>query len=246
MQQGRASAPVIDNSQRVAAKAAGALYLVIMAVSMISEFAVRSKLIVTDDAVRTAANIIASERLFRISIALDLLIVAGDVALIVALYVLLAPVRKNLALLGVFLRMIESAVLAGSAATGVIALRVLSGVSYLKPFSAEQLPVLARIAISARGAGFTIGFLFLGLGGMVLAYVLLKSEYVPRFLAGIGIFAYAAMVMFSLVTIVSPESASGLALISYVPAFVFEVGCGYWFLFKGIPLGPAVGSQFQQ
>lgn len=88
----------IEPAQHTAAKVAGFLYLFTM-VTSISAFYARGRLIVGGDAVQTARNITASERLFRIAAVSDLIMVAGVVMLVWALYVVLKPINKNVALL---------------------------------------------------------------------------------------------------------------------------------------------------
>ena len=90
---------MMDESQRTAAKVAGVLYLVMMATSIFFDAFVRSNLVVAGDAARTASNILASERLFRVGIVFELITAAGDIALVIALYVVLKPVSQGLALL---------------------------------------------------------------------------------------------------------------------------------------------------
>jgi hypothetical protein len=230
----------IDESQRKAAKVAGFLYLFAMAASIFAQAYVRGRLIVPDDAVKTAGNLIASERLFRLAIALDVVTAASDVALIGALYIILRPVNQNLALVGAFFRLVETAILGMTALNGIVALRLLSGVKYLHAVAPDQLQALARLALNLNGAGLNIGFAFLGLGAAVFAYVLLKSRYVPRALAALGILAYGVMVAYSFAIILAPSVGTALDLIPFAPAFVFEVGCGLWFLVKGIRV-PAAG-----
>src|SRR3954469_2692272 len=99
-------------SQSKAARLAGILYLIAMATGLFAEFYVRfpSTLIVSGDAAKTASNIIANERLFRIGIANNIITFAIDVILIWALYVLLKPVNGNLALLAVLFRLVETTI----------------------------------------------------------------------------------------------------------------------------------------
>lgn len=60
-----------ETSPLVYARAAGGLYLIVIIFGIWSEVFVRSSLIVPGDATATAANIVASEGLFRISFAAD-------------------------------------------------------------------------------------------------------------------------------------------------------------------------------
>ena len=93
-----------DISQRTVAKIAGFGYLIIIIAGIFAEFFVRSALIVPGDATATAGNIMASEGLYRIGIAGDLVMLVCDVVVAWALYVLLKPVNKGLALLAAFFR----------------------------------------------------------------------------------------------------------------------------------------------
>ena len=77
----------IEPSQRTAAKVVGAFYLLMMVTGVFAEFYARGRLIVPADAGQTARNIMASERLFRLGTVSDLITFAGDVILVVALYV---------------------------------------------------------------------------------------------------------------------------------------------------------------
>src|SRR5215468_5513364 len=99
-----------ERSQQTAARVAGFLYLIQMAIAVFA-FSARNQLIVRGDAVQTARNIAASERLFRISLASDLIVYAGVIALVLALYVVLKPVNPNVALLAAFWRLAETAIL---------------------------------------------------------------------------------------------------------------------------------------
>ena len=63
----------------VHARVAGAGYLVIIAAGIFAEFFVRGTLVVPGDAAATAANITASQSLFRVSIAGDLVMLVADV-----------------------------------------------------------------------------------------------------------------------------------------------------------------------
>src|SRR5438093_13407569 len=92
----------VQTSPQVYARIVGVLYLIIIVIGFCSEFFVRDKLVVAGDVTATANNIVASESLWRISIAGGLILLVCAVALTLIFYVLLRPVNKNLALLAVF------------------------------------------------------------------------------------------------------------------------------------------------
>jgi hypothetical protein len=194
---------------------------------------VREQLIVRGDAGRTAQNIIGSERLFRLSIAGDLITYILVIGLIWALYILLRPVNKNLALLGVLFRLAENAILCVATVNSLVVLRLLSGADYLTTFPANQLHSLATLALSIQGLAMNVGFILLGLGSAVFAYLLFKSRYVPKTLAIFGIFSSLVLALVTLGIMVFPALAE-LGLTYMLPMGIYEVGLGFWLLLKGI------------
>ena len=169
-------------------------------------------------------------------IAGDLLILAAGVMLTVALYVILKPINRSLALLAVFWRLVECSVVAVAIANNFAALLLLGGADSSRAFSAEQLPALARLMISMDTAGNRIAAVLFGLSSAVFAWLWFKSRYVPRLLAAFGILA-------SLVPILVPFSAIVLPALAAVPLrrartgipiVIFEVLLGLWLMIKGI------------
>lgn len=226
-----------DLAQARAAKIAGALYVITNATA-IAGLAIRSLVASSGDATTAGQQIMSGERLYRISIVLDLVTVGGVVALVWALYVLLRPVSKDLALLAVLFRIIENAVLAVTAVSMLLALRILARPDYLNTFEPIQLDSLSRLARGTQGLGFTVGFIFLGLGSTIFAYLLLKGRYVPRWLAGWGIFASSLFVLCTLLMIVFPSAAQVLQIVSFAPMGIYEVGLGAWLWLRGADITP--------
>lgn len=228
---------IIEPEQQRAAKVAGAIYLIAMTTSIFAETFLHGPLIVRGDAVQTAANIVASERLFRLGSVLHLLTFATDAILAVALYVILRPVGRGVAMLAAFWRLADCAVLAVAVLFDFAALRFLSGTGYLRAFEPEQLQVLARVFIGVRAAGFQIGFVLLGFGSTLFSYLWLKSRYIPRALAAWGIFASLVLAFVTVAALIFPRFGTAVGLAYMAPMFLFEVGLGLWLLVKGLATG---------
>ncbi len=225
-------------SQARAARIAGALYLVQMATAIFGESFVRGSLIVPGDATRTAENIIESERLFRVGIATDILTYVAVLSLVWALYVLLRPVNRNLALLAVLLRLLELATHLAATLFSLVAVTYLGGADHLKSFEPAQLHSLARVAITAQATGLSVGFMLVGLGSSVFAYLLLKSRDVPRVLAAWGIFSSLLLAAYAITFIVYPPLTS-IWIAWMIPMGIYEIGLGFWLLIKGADLRAA-------
>src|SRR5882672_6605282 len=65
----------------------------------------------------------------------------------------------------------------------------LSGDDDLRAFDAPQLQALAYTFVEVHDAGYLIGLVFFGLGSTVFAYLWFTSRYIPRALAGLGLFS---------------------------------------------------------
>jgi hypothetical protein len=229
------TAGAVGELQRRAARVAGFMYLFTLVPALFAEFYVRSNLIVWGDAARTAGNIVASDRLFRVGIACDLITSAGNVVLVTALYALLKPVSQGLALLAAFWRLAECAILGAITLASVVVSLLLSGADYLQAFGADQLQALAILSIGAHGAGFRIAGIFFGLGSTVFSYLLFKSKYVPRTLAAWGMFASLLVLAFMVSFILFPPFLATARLwTSNLVVIVFEVTTGLWLLVKGV------------
>ncbi len=157
----------IGESQRTAARVAGLAGLFTLPFVVFANFAVHDRLIVAGNVAETARNIMAHERLFRISIACDLIYSAGVVVLLAALYVILEPVNRVLALLAAFWRLVYALTWVLMTLNLFDALRLLSGTDYLRVFEAERQQTLARLYLSARFDQYYVGLLFWGLAATV-------------------------------------------------------------------------------
>jgi len=230
----------ITPEQRAAARIVGFLYVIQMVVAVFGESFVRGRLIVGDPA-KTAENILGSERLFRLSIAGDLFVYTGVLVLTWGLYVVLRPVNRNLALLAAFFRIVETAVLCAATVNSLVMLRLLSGAEDLKALEASQRHAWVRLAYSTQGYGMLVGFILLGLGSALFAYLFWKSRYVPRGLALLGIVGSLLLSVVTWATIVFP-GLRVLGLSYMMPLGLYEVGLGLWLIFKGIraPAGAPV------
>jgi Domain of unknown function (DUF4386) len=224
----------IEPTQRTAAKVAGCVYLLTTVTANFAEFYARGRLIVPGNAAQTAQNIAAAERLFRLGAVSDLITFAGVVILVVALYVVLEPINRNVALLAAFWRLAECAIFAVITLNEFAALRLLGGADYLRAFSTPQLQALARLFISLQGAGYLIGLVFFGLGSTMFCYLWFQSRYIPRALAALGIVSSLVVALVTLAIMVFPSLEAVASPAYFVPIFIFEVTLGFWLLVKGI------------
>ena len=230
------TAGTIDKSQRKAARVVGFAYLFALPPAIFAEFYVRAHLIAVGDAAQTARNITANERLFRLGTASNLTVFAINVVLIIALYVVLMPVNRSLALLATGWGMIETATLVFVTLRDFEVLRILSGADYLQAFEASRLQALARLSLSAHADAYNVGLVLAGLRSTTFCYLWFKSRLIPTALAAWGMVASFLMGACAFSFIIFPELAKVIPVAIYgAPIFFFELTMGFWLLLKGLP-----------
>jgi hypothetical protein len=228
------TATIDETSQRRAARIAGFLYPIVIIAGIFSEFFVRSSLIVPRDAAVTVKHILTSEWLFRISHVSDLIAHTCYFLLALALYVLLKPVNKNLALLFVFIVAISVAILCINMLNHFAALLLLSGAGYLKVFEAEQLHALALFFLNLHTYGYLIAQIFYGGWLLPLGYLVFKSGYFPRILGILLVIASFSYLIDFLTQIFFPDYVAIISPIVVMPAAIAEILFALWLLLKGV------------
>lgn len=224
----------IEASPQLLARLGGLLYLVIIAIGIFAEVFVRRRILVTGDAMATAANLRMHETLWRWGIAAELLGMICVIVLLLVWAVLLSPVSRQLTGLALFFDIVAHTVQVVALMDLVAALFPLAGATYLEAFTPEQLAALARMSARAHGHGFGISLLFSGCFFLVAGYLIRKSGYLPRL---IGVLYQAAGVGYianTFVLIVAP-AWSGRIMIAVAPVIlVGEISLALWLLVKGI------------
>ena len=111
--------------------------------------------------------------------------------------------------------------------------RLRRGAAYLQAFEAGRLQALTRLSISAHYAAFHVGLVFAGLRSTAFCYLWFKSGFIPRVLAGWGVFASVLMGAFAFAFIIVPELAKVVTVAIYGgPIFLFELTMGFWLLLR--------------
>ncbi len=216
------------------ARIGGLLYLMIIITGIFGEIGVRDALIATGDAATTAGSIMASEGLWRIGIAGDLIMHACDVPLMLIFYVLLRPVHRNLALLAVLFNVVQTAVLVATKLNLFMPLFLLGDAAYLKAFDPAQLQALSYVSLRADGFGFGVGLIFFGFECLVLGYLIFRSGFLPRILGVLIQVAGVCYLTNSFALILSPAFANMISPAILVPCFIGETSLCLWLIVKGV------------
>lgn len=218
------------------ARAAGALYLVIIVIGLLGEAWIRGSLVVSGDATATAQRILASEFLWRLGVAGELVLLVCAVALTFIWYVLLRPVNRSLALLMVFFAMISIAVEAVSALSLQAALAPLSSAAYLKVVDPQQLHALAYMSVVSHSHAFGVALIFFGVECLIVGHLICKSGYFPRVIGRLMQIAGVCYLINSFGMILSPSLANLIFPAILIPPLVGESSFCLWLLIKGVDI----------
>ncbi|MGH7982060.1 MAG: DUF4386 domain-containing protein [Candidatus Udaeobacter sp.] len=225
----------IENLQRTAAKVAGWSGLLTFAMVVFGNYVLLEPLIVPGNATDTARNILAHQTQFRVALTCFIAYGVGVVVLLTALYVILAPINRGLALAGALFRLVFALLWLIAPINSLAALRLLGEVPYLKVFEPDRLQTLARLQIAASFDDYYVGLPFFGLAATVCAYLWLKSRYIPKGLSIFGLIASAWCVLCAFIYLVFPNFNK--IVNDYIfdsPMALFELIVSFWLLFKGL------------
>jgi hypothetical protein len=182
----------LGSTERRAALIAGLGMLVMTVAAILAEMVAFSQMLVPGDAAATAANVIASDSIFRAGIWGILVVLICDVVVAWGLYVLLEPVDAKLSLFTAWLRVVYAVVLGIALSALVVVTILLSNADYLSVLETGHLHVYVLTLFNAYYEVWGVGFIIFGAHLLILGVLALKSDYIPRILgvllviAGVG------------------------------------------------------------
>jgi len=200
------------------------------------------KLFVHGDATATTNNIAASEMLFRLGIAGELIGMTAFIFVALALYDLLKGVNRRRASLMVTLIVVSIPIALLNELNSIAALVLVRGGEFLSIFEKPQRDALAMLFLNLHHHGIVVAEIFWGLWLFPLGLLVYRSQFLPRFLGVWLIFAGLAWVVLSLTGILLPQYQNKVDSYSQ-PAFLGEIAFMLWLVIKGArPPAPAAAS----
>lgn len=224
----------IDQSQQRALRVAGWLYFLMALTAPLGLLYIPGKLIVAGDPTATAANIRASETLFRLGIGSELFHQAIAIFLVLALYRLFKQVNENHARMLVVLGALVSVpIMFLNVLNEIAALILVSGVDFLSSFSKGQLDSLAMLFLRLHNHGIEVASIFWGLWLFPFGFLAIRSGFIPRFLGYLLIIAGSAYLTSAAVSLVLPQIADPINQVALILE-IGEVPMLLWFFIRAI------------
>ena len=215
------------------ARMAGGLYLINIVLGAFAIGIVPLLLLVPDPA-STANNIQTHEFLYRAGLTGHVLVVLTNVPLAVIFYELFKIVNRRLALLDAAFILVATAIEAAGLVNQFQPLVLLGSGPYASQLPSAQLDALAYLPWQISDADYTIHTIFFGLDILCMAYLILRSTFLPRALAvllAIDAFAY---LLYSFANLLAPAFAAQLVPAIQLPALVGEGALCLWLLIVGV------------
>ena len=221
----------MEASSKKDTRRAGLLYLAFN-ITCIFAGVVRTNLIVLGDASKTADLLRNSEWLLRISSLVDLVSAVLFLLAAWALYVLLKPVHKNLALLFLLLNATGVAVQCNSLLNSFTPMLINGNADFIKVFQPGQLDALNLLFLNLHKSGFTIAQIFYGTWLLPLGFLVYKSGFLPKWLGILLIADFFGVMIWFFQYFLLP----GYDIITYpglAIGFIAEFSLSLWLIIKG-------------
>ena len=204
---------------RPTARLAGALYLAIIVLGLVSEVGLRGPVLAGGaDGLSVAAALA-----LRQSLVADALMVMADLGVAVLLYRLFKPYGASLALAALLFRTAQAMVISANLLFQVRAVQLLDA-------GAPASEVIGVLGVQA--IGYDLGLAFFGVNCLLTALLLFRSRALPVWLAGlIGVSGLVYLTGTGL-RLLAPEAYDGFALAYLVPV-IGETLFAFWLLIGG-------------
>jgi hypothetical protein len=225
---------VTGASPRQLARIAGALYLINIVGGAFAITVVPALLVVQGDAAATAHNIQTHELLYRAGLAAHVLVTVTNVPLAVIFYELFKVVNRRIALLDAFFILVATAIEAAGLLNQFTPLVLLGDGPYKGALPAAQLQALAYLPADLSHSGYAIHTVFFGFDILCMAYLVLRSRFLPRAIGVLLAIDGAAYLVYSFTDMLAPGVAADLVPWIQFPALLGEGALCLWLLVVGI------------
>lgn len=215
----------------------GGMAIILMAVAAAYSYGmIHGSLVVEGDAAATFSNLRASPLLFRAEILGWVLIIACDVIAAWALYTVLKPVNKGLSLLGAWLRLSYTAVLA-VAVSSLVIVSLLTGSKgqELSGLTAGEMQSGVMLFLGVFEAVWSIGLILFGGHLLIVGLLAFQSGNMPKLISVLLLLAAAGYVVVHLCRTLAPGAQESIQVVEWIfmlPMTAGELGLGLWLLFR--------------
>jgi len=166
----------------------------------------------------------------------DVLMLVFDVVAALGLYVFLKPVNKSLSLMSAWFRLMHVAIYGSVLVNLLLIVYLYEMPSELSVMSTEAIKTHSMLFLNVYENGLMTGLVFFGLHFLILGYLIVKSEYIPRILGILLLISAVGYLINSFAAFLLPNYADykiTMQQIIFLTAMVAELSLCLWLLIKG-------------
>lgn len=220
--------PVVEGSPSPTARTIGIVYLLYFLTAVFGAFLMKG-LVVPNDAVATAQNLLAHESLYRSGWEIGLVANALYIAVTALFYGLLVPVNRSVAVMMAFFSLVGCTVQIIGGLLQLAPLTILGDTQLAGAFTPGQLRSVALLSFQLYPRVFDISLVLFALFDFLLGYLIYRSSFLPRF---IGVWFMIAGVVG--LTFLWPPLGTSLRYVVIPVGGLAEVALMLWLIVKGV------------
>jgi hypothetical protein len=221
--------PLAETSPSTRGRILAAFYLFLIIAGISAQSFIADRLIVYDDASRTASNILANTSLYRLGYTIFMLEMVAQVCVTLLFYDLLKPVNRSVARTAAVLGLTGCGIKTMARLFYYAPLILLGGASHLSAIQPAQLDALSLAFVKINNQGAAIGLIFFGFETLLEGWLMFKSGFLPRFLGVLAMIGGLGWLTF-LWPPLGSQAFVGVALFAIIGVIAT---CG-WLFIRGV------------
>jgi len=203
----------------------GVLFLIATASYMIGSTLIEANLTSSDYLSHIYSN--------RTEIYIGLLLEFMNSAVVVGIAMLLFPLlrhhKESIAIGYLCSRIIESVLLIVGIISPLVLLTLSETFNTADGTNWESYSVIGELLIKGQEMTFELAMLALGIGSVMICYLMYRKKLIPRPLSLLGIVGYASLFASSCLSIIGVDPG----IVLFIPGGIFEIGFPIWLIVKG-------------
>ena len=220
---------IAQTSLRFRARMAGAFQLLESLTATFGQVIILGRLVVSDNAAATAANILGHERLFWLGFASSLVAVVFHIVYALLFYDLLKPVNRRVSLLALLVLLVASAIQAVTGLLYLAPLLILQGGTSVSAFTPAQLQALALVFLKLNAYALNVHLVFFGLWCVLTGYLIFRSSFLPRVLGVLLVISGSGWLIY-----LFPPVAYRLFPFIAAASALGEIPVEFWLMVRGV------------
>ena len=194
-----------------------------------AEFSIYPKLVIPGSIEQTVAHIAAHHGLYLAALFSYLINFIEDILIAWGLCVLLAPVNRALSLLAAWFQLIYAAITIDATFNLATVYRMLTTPDYLTALGPAPLHAQVDLLLHTFRYNYALALLLFGIHLVLVGYLIIRSDYIPRWLGLVLLVNGIGWVVNSLAPYLYPQARLDFLFVTFFGELIFML----WLLIRG-------------